>query len=81
MPFFALLLVRKEFEEIRPLGMGGFGTVFLVRNKLDGHLYAIKKLKLDTKFNKNPQKTLKEVLVLSNLFHDNIVRYYNVGEL
>ncbi|KAJ3310291.1 ornithine decarboxylase antizyme with +1 programmed ribosomal shift Spa1 [Boothiomyces sp. JEL0838] len=36
-----------EFEEIEPLGKGGFGQVFRARNRLDGQEYAIKKVLLN----------------------------------
>lgn len=37
---------KEEFEEIDELGKGGFGSVYEVRNKLDGRRYAIKKIQL-----------------------------------
>ncbi|KAL8175510.1 UNVERIFIED_CONTAM: hypothetical protein K2H54_026928 [Gekko kuhli] len=33
-----------EFDEISRLGKGGYGTVYKVKNKLDGQFYAIKKI-------------------------------------
>ena len=39
---------RNEFEEQDKLGKGGFGTVYRVRNKLDGHGYAMKKVRLSS---------------------------------
>ncbi len=36
----------EEFEEIDIIGKGGFGSVYDVRNKLDGKHYAIKKINL-----------------------------------
>jgi eukaryotic translation initiation factor 2-alpha kinase 4 len=37
---------RSEFEELEFLGKGGGGQVVKARNRLDGHLYAVKKIKL-----------------------------------
>jgi serine/threonine protein kinase len=38
---------KEDFVELRMLGEGGFGAVFKCKNKLDGQLYAIKKIRLD----------------------------------
>jgi len=40
---------QNEYDEIETLGKGGFGQVFKARNRLDGQLYAIKKIKLQSK--------------------------------
>ncbi|BGP13397.1 hypothetical protein JCM10213_008556 [Rhodosporidiobolus nylandii] len=65
---------RSEFEELEFLGKGGGGQVVKARNRLDGHLYAIKKIKLPD----NPAdeaKILREVTIWSRMNHPNIVRY------
>lgn len=62
-----------DFEELKHIGKGTFGEVIKVRNKLDGRVYAIKKIKLSPKFQK---KVLTEVKTLSRLYHKNVVRYY-----
>ncbi|KAL9125452.1 MAG: hypothetical protein Q9217_005350 [Psora testacea] len=64
---------RKFVEEGR-LGRGGFGEVFRARNKTDGQLYAIKKVKAKSKAALDP--VLSEVTVLSRLNHPNVVRYF-----
>jgi translation initiation factor 2-alpha kinase 4 len=38
-----------DFEELKPLGQGGFGHVVLCKNKLDGRQYAVKKIRLKDK--------------------------------
>ncbi|KAJ6917431.1 hypothetical protein NC652_019703 [Populus alba x Populus x berolinensis] len=38
-----------DFEELQPLGHGGFGHVVLCKNKLDGRQYAVKKIRLKDK--------------------------------
>ena len=35
-----------DFEELGQIGEGGFGKVYKARHKLDGNIYAIKKIKL-----------------------------------
>ena len=72
--------LRTEFVEGQKLGKGGFGTVFKCRNRLDGHDYAIKKIRLSSDRRWQPQlaKVLREVKIMSLLDHPNIVRYYQV---
>lgn len=64
-----------DFEELSLLGRGGFGHVVLCRNKLDGRLYAMKKIRLNDRSPLN-NKILREVATLSRLQHHHIVRYY-----
>ncbi|KAL1361870.1 hypothetical protein HN51_010188 [Arachis hypogaea] len=63
-----------DFEELRPLGHGGFGHVVLCKNKLDGRQYAVKKIRLKDKT--MPERILREVATLSRLQHQHVVRYY-----
>lgn len=61
---------KTDFEILKRVGQGGFGTVFQVQNKLDHDVYAMKVTKqIDA-------SVLSEVKVLSKIHHDNIVRYY-----
>lgn len=67
---------KEEFVEINRLGKGGFGSVFKVKNKLDGREYAVKKIPLKET---NPElclKVLREVKVLAHLGHANVVGYH-----
>nr|XP_033818662.1 eukaryotic translation initiation factor 2-alpha kinase 1 isoform X2 [Geotrypetes seraphini] len=65
-----------EFEEIAQLGKGGYGKVYKVRNKLDGQLYAIKRILIKKATKKDCIKVLREVKVLAGLQHPNIVGYH-----
>ncbi|KAH7681282.1 Non-specific serine/threonine protein kinase protein [Dioscorea alata] len=65
-----------DFEEVNSLGHGGFGHVVLCKNKLDGRLYAVKKIRLKDKSPHVNDKILREVATLSRLQHQHIVRYY-----
>ncbi|PWA02729.1 hypothetical protein BB558_001109 [Smittium angustum] len=65
-----------DFEEISFLGKGGFGSVVKARNRIDGRIYAIKKVSLDSRDTESNRKIFREVTTLSRLHHPNVVRYY-----
>jgi len=69
---------RTEFQHIARLGRGGFGSVDLVRNKLDRGLYAVKKIRFKRKRRdgKLGKKLMREILAMNELSHPNIVRYH-----
>ncbi|KAI9015775.1 kinase-like domain-containing protein [Phycomyces nitens] len=67
---------KTDFEEMEYLGKGGFGEVIKAKNKLDGRLYAIKKIRLDPRDSEDLRKILREVQTLSSLHHQYVVRYY-----
>ncbi|XP_029633672.1 eukaryotic translation initiation factor 2-alpha kinase 1-like isoform X2 [Octopus sinensis] len=65
-----------EFEDVGPIGQGGFGSVRQAINKLDGRNYAIKKIWLkDNESTIEIKRILDEVKTLASLKHKNIVGY------
>lgn len=66
---------REDFVEEARLGKGGFGEVVKARKKLDGQIYAIKKI--TQRSQTSLTEILKEVRLLSQLSHPAVVRYYN----
>lgn len=66
---------RNEFYEEGRLGKGGFGEVVKARKKIDGQIYAIKKI--TTRASRSLTTTLTEVRMLAQLSHPAIVRYYD----
>lgn len=65
----------EDFVEEGRLGKGGFGEVVKARKKLDGQIYAIKKI--SQRSQASLTEILKEVRLLSQLSHPAVVRYYN----
>ncbi|KFA77790.1 hypothetical protein S40288_00457 [Stachybotrys chartarum IBT 40288] len=65
----------EDFVEEGRLGKGGFGEVVKARKKLDGQIYAIKKV--TQRSQASLTEILKEVRLLSQLTHPAVVRYYN----
>ncbi|XP_034249523.1 eIF-2-alpha kinase GCN2 isoform X2 [Thrips palmi] len=69
--------ILNEFEMLKFLGKGAFGDVLKVRNKLDGRVYAIKRIELNPRNRQLNRRITREVKLLSQLNHENVVRYYN----
>lgn len=63
-----------DWVEQGRLGKGGYGEVVKARNKVDGRIYAIKKIK--QKSASALTEVLSEVMLLSRLNHPYVVRYY-----
>lgn len=64
-----------EWVETGRLGKGGYGEVVKARNKLDGQIYAIKKIKGNSA--NALTEVLSEVMLLSRLNHPYVVRYFS----
>jgi serine/threonine protein kinase len=52
-----------DFEQLERLGQGGFGTVYKVRNKLDGRIYAVKRVLLSSKDPALSERVLREARI------------------
>eukprot|EP00591_Stephanopyxis_turris_P005501 CAMPEP_0195530738 /NCGR_PEP_ID=MMETSP0794_2-20130614/33768_1 /TAXON_ID=515487 /ORGANISM="Stephanopyxis turris, Strain CCMP 815" /LENGTH=439 /DNA_ID=CAMNT_0040662313 /DNA_START=194 /DNA_END=1513 /DNA_ORIENTATION=+ len=69
---------RTDFEILRKLGQGAFGTTFKVKNRLDSQVYAMKAVRLGKGIMdaEDRSRVLREVEVLSSLNSEHIVRYF-----
>lgn len=65
----------KDFEIIKQLGKGAFGTVHLVKRKEDGNIYALKVVQLSKLTKKEQENALNEVRILASVAHPNIIGY------
>ena len=70
-----------DFEDLIPIGTGGYSSVFKCKNKLDHKTYALKRISLEKPrnskaFKEEYSKVLEEVKHLCQLEHPNILRYY-----
>ncbi|KAK2958307.1 hypothetical protein BLNAU_6794 [Blattamonas nauphoetae] len=80
-PCFGLLRGLLEFDLDDIIGQGGFGSVWRIKNKLTSFTYALKVMLLDSKTIENHPEmltdVLKEVHILSQINHPNVVRFYS----
>ena len=64
-----------EFEIIKELGKGAFGSVCKVKRKACGNIYAMKRVKISQLNPKERDNALNEVRILASLTHTNIIGY------
>ena len=67
-----------DYHILKKLGKGSFGSVFKVKHKITGEIRAMKMIKniLSSNSNKIDNKFLREIQVLKNLEHPNIIKVY-----
>lgn len=65
---------EKEYEFVGKLGKGGFGEVVKARNRMDGEVYAIKKIFCES--SEALAAMVSETKLLARLNHPFVVRYY-----
>ena len=64
-----------DFEVLKRLGEGSFGSVYQVRRKSDGKIYAMKKVKMLSLSTKEKENALNEVRILASIKSENIISY------
>lgn len=64
-----------DFEQIKELGKGAFGTVLLCKRLADEQKYAMKRVKISKLNVKDQTNALNEVRVLASLNHKNVIDY------
>ncbi|KAF5836952.1 kinase-like domain-containing protein [Dunaliella salina] len=62
-----------NYADLQPIGQGQYGTAYKARHRLDGQLYCIKRIPMTAK--DDHAGALKEVQLLSQLDHPNIIAY------
>ncbi|CAM4633656.1 unnamed protein product, partial [Lepidochelys olivacea] len=66
------------FQKVEKIGEGTYGVVYKARNKRTGQLVALKKIRLDSETEGVPSTAIREISLLKELKHPNIVRLLDV---
>ena len=66
-----------DFEVIKELGKGSYGTVYTVRSLLNSNVYVMKKMELNHLKPRQQQECYREVSILKKVSHQNIIKYYS----
>ncbi|XP_069797647.1 serine/threonine-protein kinase Nek1 isoform X4 [Narcine bancroftii] len=64
-----------KYTKVNKIGEGSFGKAILVTSKEDGRQYVIKEINISRMSNKEREESRREVAVLANMKHPNIVQY------
>lgn len=67
-----------KFEKIEKIGEGTYGVVYKAKDKTSGNFVALKKIRLDTESEGVPSTAIREISLLKELDHPNIVRLLDV---
>ncbi len=63
----------EKYQKKEKLGEGTYGVVYKAQNLVTGELVAIKKIKLDKEDDGVPSTAIREISLLKNLKHPNVV--------
>lgn len=64
---------KGRYMKIEKVGEGAYGTVYKAINKDNGRVYALKKVKITDEDEGIPATTIREIILLKNLKHKNII--------
>lgn len=64
-----------RYQRLERLGEGTYGVVYRARSKTTGQLVALKKVRMDAWDEGVPATALREISVLREVKHPNIVEY------
>lgn len=67
-----------EVFEPTPIGEGTYGKVYKASSAKDGQLVALKKMKLDSEEEGMPSTAIREIALLKDLQHENVVRLLDI---
>jgi len=68
----------QKYEKLEKIGEGTYGTVFKAKNKETQEIVALKQVRLDDDDEGVPSSALREICLLKELKHRNIVRLHDV---
>lgn len=67
------------FEKLNRIGEGTYGTVYRARDKDNGRIVALKKLRMKKEKGGFPLTSIREIAILKSLHHPNIVTLHEVS--
>ncbi|XP_064441347.1 serine/threonine-protein kinase Nek1 isoform X6 [Mirounga angustirostris] len=67
--------IMEKYVRLQKIGEGSFGKAILVKSTEDGRQYVIKEINISRMSSKEREESRREVAVLANMKHPNIVQY------
>ena len=66
---------RAQYEKVEKIGEGTYGVVYKARDRTNGATIALKKIRLEQEEEGVPSTAIREISLLKELQHNNVVRY------
>jgi len=67
-----------KYEKLEMIGAGTYGVVYKARDTESNEIYALKKIRLESEDEGIPSTAIREIALLKELQHPNIVKLVNV---
>jgi len=68
----------EKYQKIEKIGEGTYGVVYKAKNRASGEIVALKKIRLEAEDEGIPSTAIREISILKELQHPNIVRLHDV---
>lgn len=68
------MLSRERYEKIEKIGEGTYGIVYKAKDAISQELVALKKIRLENEEEGMPSTAMREISILKELKHPNIVK-------
>lgn len=68
----------EKYQKIEKIGEGTYGVVYKAKDRVTGEILALKKIRLEAEDEGIPSTAIREISLLKQLQHPNIVRLYDV---
>jgi cyclin-dependent kinase len=68
----------ERYQKMEKIGEGTYGVVYKAKDRVTGEIVALKKIRLEAEDEGIPSTAIREISLLKELQHPNIVRLYDV---
>ena len=65
----------QQYEKVEKIGEGMYGVVYKARDRITNETIALKKIRLEQEDEGVPSTAIREISLLKEMHHGNIVRY------
>ncbi|KAJ0392271.1 hypothetical protein P43SY_005492 [Pythium insidiosum] len=70
--------IMERYQKLEKIGEGTYGIVYKAKDRVTGEVIALKKIRLEAEDEGIPSTAIREISLLKELQHINIVRLYNI---
>ena len=71
-------ITHHRYQKMEKIGEGTYGIVYKARDRITSEVIALKKIRLEAEDEGIPSTAIREISLLKELQHPNIVRLYDV---